>query len=120
MFAVVRQDYRPKSLTDENIEELQKRLKALKEHEQEAASMAGLRNELEAYIYGSLEPWNLQFPPQPRVEKLMEAAFMLMEAPGKDKMEREDIIKVSTEEQREEINKLCTEYEEWVHEAVRC
>lgn len=85
---VKRQDYRPKSLTDENIEELQKRLKALKEHEQEAASMAGLRNELEAYIYGS-----------------------------KDKMEREDIIKVSTEEQREEINKLCTEYEEWVHEA---
>ena len=85
---VKRLDYQPKPLTDEKIEELQKRLKALKEHEEEAAAMAGLRNELEAYIYGS-----------------------------RDKMERDDIVKVSTEQQREEVNKLCTEYEEWIHEA---
>jgi len=85
---VKRLDYLPKPLTDEKIEELQKRLKALKEHEEEAAAEAGLRNELEAYIYGS-----------------------------RDKMERDDIVKVSTDQQREEISKLCTEYEEWVHEA---
>lgn len=86
---VKRLDYLPKPLTEEKIEELQKRLKALKEHEEEAAAMAGLRNELEAYIYGS-----------------------------RDKMEREDIVKVSTEEQREEVNKLCMEYEEWMHEST--
>ena len=85
---VKRLDYLPKPLTDEKIEELQKRLKALKEHEEEAAAMAGLRNELEAYIYGS-----------------------------RDKMERDDIVKVSTEQQREEVSKLCTEYEDWIHEA---
>ena len=50
--------------------------------------MAGLRNELEAYIYGS-----------------------------RDKMERDDIVKVSTEQQREGVSKLCTEYEDWIHEA---
>merc|ERR1719377_409000 len=32
------------------------------------------------------------------------------------KVEREDIVKVSTEEQREEVVKLCTEYEEWMYE----
>ncbi|CAL1135260.1 unnamed protein product [Cladocopium goreaui] len=85
---VKRLDYLPKPLTDEKIEELQKRLKALKEHEEEAAAMAGLRNELEAYIYGS-----------------------------RDKMERDDIVKVSTEQQREGVSKLCTEYEDWIHEA---
>eukprot|EP00438_Fugacium_kawagutii_P030015 Skav230451 [mRNA] locus=scaffold2124:55467:58256:+ [translate_table: standard] len=85
---VKRLDYLPKPLTDEKIEELQKRLKALKEQEEEAAAEAGLRNELEAYIYGS-----------------------------RDKMERDDIVQVSTEQQREEITKLCTEFEEWVHEA---
>lgn len=85
---VKRLDYLPKPLTDEKIEELQKWLKALKEHEEEAAAMAGLRNELEAYIYGS-----------------------------RDKMERDDIVKVSTEQQREGVSKLCTEYEDWIHEA---
>ncbi|CAE7648003.1 HSP70-17, partial [Symbiodinium sp. CCMP2456] len=81
-------DYKPKPLTAEKIEELQKRLEELKEKEEQAAALAGLRNELEAYIYGS-----------------------------RDKLERDDIIKVSTEEQRSEITKLCTDYEEWMYEA---
>jgi len=83
-----RADYKPKPLTSEKIEELQKRLLELKEKEEQAAALAGLRNELEAYIYGS-----------------------------RDKLERDDIVKVSTEEQRQEITKLCTEYEEWMYEA---
>merc|ERR1712137_1337006 len=56
--------------------------------EDETLAVAGMKNELESSIYGS-----------------------------RDKLEREDIIKVSTEEQREELTKLCTEYEEWMYEA---
>jgi len=85
---VKRSDYKPKPLTAEKIEELQKRLEELKAKEEQAAALAGLRNELEAYIYGS-----------------------------RDKLERDDIIQVSTEEQRSEITKLCTDYEEWMYEA---
>merc|ERR1719343_1488576 len=49
--------------------------------------MAGVKNDLEAAIYGS-----------------------------RDKLERDDIVKVSTEDQREDVMKLCTEYEEWMYE----
>merc|ERR1712151_439291 len=37
---------------------------------------------------------------------------------ARDKLDREDIIKVSTDEQREELTKYCTEYEEWMYEGV--
>merc|ERR1711920_408009 len=46
------------------------------------------KNELEASIYGA-----------------------------RDKLERDEVIKVSTEEQREELTKLCTEYEDWMYES---
>merc|ERR1712151_1182071 len=55
--------------------------------EDETLKVAGMKNELEASIYGN-----------------------------RDKLERDDIVKVSTDEQREEITKLCTEYEEWMYE----
>jgi len=85
---VTRMDYAPRSLTSAKIEELQKKLESMATKEMEAAAVEGLKNELEAYIYGS-----------------------------RDKLERDDIVKVSTEEQREQITKLCTEFEEWMYEA---
>eukprot|EP00931_Biecheleriopsis_adriatica_P050390 TRINITY_DN2916_c0_g1_i1.p1 TRINITY_DN2916_c0_g1~~TRINITY_DN2916_c0_g1_i1.p1 ORF type:complete len:917 (+),score=314.47 TRINITY_DN2916_c0_g1_i1:111-2861(+) len=85
---VKRMDYKPKSLGEEQIAELQKRLKDMAQKEGEAAAVAGLKNELEAYIYGS-----------------------------RDKLERDDIVQVSTEDQRQEVLKLCTEHEEWMYEA---
>merc|ERR1711924_193234 len=65
-----------------------KKLEDMATKEKEIAKTAALKNELEASIYGS-----------------------------RDKLERDDIIKVSTEEQREEVTKLCTEFEEWMYEA---
>merc|ERR1719336_161482 len=58
------------------------------EEEAQVLAVAGMKNDLEAAIYASRE-----------------------------KLEREGIIKVSTAEQREEVNKLCTEYEEWLYES---
>lgn len=86
---IKRIDYRPKPLTEEDITELSKRLQDMATKEQQVAALAGLKNELEAVIYGSRE-----------------------------KLERDDIIKVSTEEQREELLKVCTSSEEWMLEAT--
>jgi hypoxia up-regulated 1 len=86
---IKRIDYRPKPLTEEDIAELSKRLQDMANKEQQVAALAGLKNELEAVIYGSRE-----------------------------KLERDDIIKVSTEEQRDELLKVCTSSEEWMLEAT--
>lgn len=56
--------------------------------EQDVQAMNQIKNELEADIYSSRE-----------------------------KVERDDIVKVSTEDQRTEVTKLCTEYEEWMYES---
>mmetsp|Transcript_82513 Transcript_82513/g.191722 ORF Transcript_82513/g.191722 Transcript_82513/m.191722 type:complete len:927 (-) Transcript_82513:97-2877(-) len=82
-----RVDFRPLPLSEAKIAELRKQLEDVAAAEAEVLAVAGMRNELEAAIYGS-----------------------------RDKLEREDIIKVSTEEQREQITKLCTEYEDWMYE----
>jgi len=82
-----RMDFNPQPLSQETIEELRKKLEVIDKEESAVLAVAGMRNELEAAIYGS-----------------------------RDKLEREDIVKVSTEEQREEVTKLCTEYEEWMYE----
>lgn len=85
---VVRTDYRPKPLAADQIADLRKKLDLAASKEQEVMAVAGLKNELEASIYNARE-----------------------------KLEHSDFIQVSTEEQREEISKLCSTYEEWVHEA---
>merc|ERR1712137_267579 len=55
---------------------------------QEVKQVVGIKNELEASIYSS-----------------------------RDKMDREDIIKISTAQQREAVTKLCMEYEDFMYEA---
>lgn len=84
---VKRIDYKPIPLSEASIAELKLKLDAIANQEAEVQAVAGMKNELEAAIYGS-----------------------------RDKIEREDIVKVSTEEQRAEVVKLCTEYEEWMYE----
>merc|ERR1712137_821163 len=84
---VTRIDFKPVPLTTEKISELRTLLEEKARTEDETLKVAGMKNELEASIYGN-----------------------------RDKLERDDIVKVSTEEQREEITKLCTEYEEWMYE----
>eukprot|EP00929_Paragymnodinium_shiwhaense_P119025 TRINITY_DN90912_c0_g1_i1.p1 TRINITY_DN90912_c0_g1~~TRINITY_DN90912_c0_g1_i1.p1 ORF type:complete len:915 (-),score=410.13 TRINITY_DN90912_c0_g1_i1:381-3125(-) len=84
---VKRMDFKPKPLTAEQIAEGKARLETMAQHEADVAAVTEFKNELEAAIYGSRE-----------------------------KLEREDIMKVSTEEQREEVSKACTESEEWMME----
>jgi hypoxia up-regulated 1 len=84
---VVRTDFLPMPFTDDQIAVSKSQLEEVDKREAEVLAVAGMKNELEAAIYGS-----------------------------RDKLERSDIIKVSTEEQREEVLKLCTEYEEWMYE----
>eukprot|EP00933_Yihiella_yeosuensis_P025919 TRINITY_DN2010_c0_g1_i1.p1 TRINITY_DN2010_c0_g1~~TRINITY_DN2010_c0_g1_i1.p1 ORF type:complete len:918 (-),score=315.05 TRINITY_DN2010_c0_g1_i1:282-3035(-) len=84
---VSRVDYRPKPVNEEQMKAIKTRLEALAKKEEQYAALAGLKNELEAAIYGS-----------------------------RDKLERDDMVKVSTEEQREEITKLCTELEDFMYE----
>jgi len=81
-------DFAPKPLSEERKKELKAKLEVMAEAEAEVLAVAGMKNDLEASIYAS-----------------------------RDKLEREDIMKVSTEEQREEVNKLCMEYEEWLYES---
>jgi len=85
---LTRTDYLPKPLTDQQIKDMREAMAKMKSAEEEVLAVAGMKNELEASIYGSRE-----------------------------KLEREDIVKVTTEEQREELTKLCAEYEEWMYEA---
>jgi hypoxia up-regulated 1 len=85
---VTRIDFKPIPMSASAIEEATKLLENMTAKEQEVKAVQGLKNELEAQIYSS-----------------------------RDKLESEDVIKVSTEEQREEVTKLCTEYEEWMYEA---
>jgi hypoxia up-regulated 1 len=87
--AIKRTDFRPKPLTADQIAEAKKRSEDVAKTEEEVQAVNQMKNDLEATIYGS-----------------------------RDKMERDDIVKVTTEEQREEVVKLCTEYEEWMYEGV--
>eukprot|EP00448_Togula_jolla_P023945 CAMPEP_0170592806 /NCGR_PEP_ID=MMETSP0224-20130122/13116_1 /TAXON_ID=285029 /ORGANISM="Togula jolla, Strain CCCM 725" /LENGTH=918 /DNA_ID=CAMNT_0010916727 /DNA_START=198 /DNA_END=2954 /DNA_ORIENTATION=+ len=82
-----RVDYRPVPLSRDTIAVLRAKMEDKDQKEQEAKAADALKNELEAVIYGS-----------------------------RDKLENSDIIKVSTEEQREAVTKLLTEYEDWMYE----
>merc|ERR1719353_719135 len=84
---VKRMDYRPVPLSDDDISESRKLMESLAKEEEEVKAVHQIKNELEAAIYGS-----------------------------RDKVELDDIVKVSTAEQREEVVKLCTELEEWMYE----
>jgi len=86
---VKRTDFKPLAMSEDEIAESRKMLEAMAKHEEEVQAINQIKNELEAAIYGS-----------------------------RDKLERDDIMKVSTEEQREEVVKLCTEYEEWMYEGA--
>merc|ERR1719259_451641 len=74
-------------LQEDEIAELTKKLAAREKEEAEVKALAGLKNELEAAIYGS-----------------------------RDKLEREEIVQVTTEEQREELTKLATDLEDFMYE----
>eukprot|EP00405_Crypthecodinium_cohnii_P018204 CAMPEP_0206462268 /NCGR_PEP_ID=MMETSP0324_2-20121206/25886_1 /ASSEMBLY_ACC=CAM_ASM_000836 /TAXON_ID=2866 /ORGANISM="Crypthecodinium cohnii, Strain Seligo" /LENGTH=901 /DNA_ID=CAMNT_0053934409 /DNA_START=315 /DNA_END=3020 /DNA_ORIENTATION=- len=84
---VVRKDFMPRPLSDAQIADLKQKLQKVAAHEQEVQAAAGIKNELEAAIYGA-----------------------------RDKMDHDDFIQVSTEEQREELSKLASELEDWMFE----
>lgn len=84
---VRRIDYKPVPLSDDRIAELRKKLELIAKQESEVQAVAGMKNELEASIYGARE-----------------------------KTERDDIRQVSTEEQREALTKLCGQHQEWMLE----
>jgi len=84
---VNRQDFKPLPLTADGIAEAKKRLETMRETEALAKELDSLKNELEAGIYAA-----------------------------RDRLESDTVIKVSTDGQREEITKMCTEVEEWLYE----
>merc|ERR1711972_1012924 len=86
---IKRIDYKPVPLSADQIESARKHLEEMAKAEEEVQAVNEMKNQLEAAIYGS-----------------------------RDKVERDDIVKVSTESQREEVVKLCTEYEEWMYEGA--
>jgi len=85
---VKRKDYFPAPLAEEDIDALRRKLAARHADEAEVKALAGLKNELEAAIYGS-----------------------------RDKLEREEIVQVTTEAQREEVTKMATELEDFMYES---
>lgn len=85
---VKRTDYKPLPLSSDRIAECKKQLEDRGKAEMEAKAVMTMKNDLEAAIYGA-----------------------------RDALERDDVVKVSTAEQQEEVAKLCTEYEEWMYEA---
>lgn len=84
---IVRKDYSPLPLSAAQVEELKLKLQQQAEHELEVMAIASIKNELEASIYSS-----------------------------RDTMDREDVQKVTTEQQREEVSKLAADLEEWMFE----
>lgn len=84
---MTRTDVAPLPLTSEAIAGARKVFEAIASREGEVQAVNAAKNELEAIIYGSRE-----------------------------KIEMEDILKVSTEEQREVILAKCTEFEDWSYE----
>merc|ERR1712060_260989 len=70
------------------VAEMKARLEDVAQFEKDVQAMAGIKNELEAAIYSS-----------------------------RDKLERKEIIQVTTEEQREELTKMSTELEDWMYES---
>jgi len=86
---VTRMDYKPRPLQEAGIEDAKKVLDLMIKEEEEVQGVLSMRNELEAAIYGS-----------------------------RDKVEADSIVKVSTEEQRTEVLKLCTEYDDYIAETA--
>jgi len=85
---VKRTDMLPLPMAADDVTDARRRFEDMAKYEAEVTAMNAVKNELEAAIYGT-----------------------------RDKLERDDIIKVSTEEQREEVTKLCSEYEDWMYES---
>lgn len=84
---VVKKEFFPMPLCEDRIAELKKKLQTVADREHEVQAAAGVKNELEAAIYGA-----------------------------RDKLDRDDIVQVSTEALREEITKLATYLEDWMFE----
>jgi len=84
---VKRKDFFPLPLVDAQVSEMKVKLADIIAKEGEVQALAGLKNELEAAIYGA-----------------------------RDKLDHDDIVKVSTEEQRAELSSLATELEDWMYE----
>jgi len=84
---VNRVDFRPLPVSEASIAESKQRLALMASKEEEVKAVDAIKNELEAMVYGS-----------------------------RDKLESEDTIKVSTEAQREEVTKKCSEVEDWIGE----
>jgi len=84
---ITRKEFAPLPLTAEQILTLKQKLVDIAAHEDEIKAVDGIKNEVEAAIYGS-----------------------------RDKLELEEMIKVSTEEQREEISKMAADLEDWMME----
>eukprot|EP00747_Dinoflagellata_sp_TGD_P192886 gnl/TRDRNA2_/TRDRNA2_58371_c0_seq1.p1 gnl/TRDRNA2_/TRDRNA2_58371_c0~~gnl/TRDRNA2_/TRDRNA2_58371_c0_seq1.p1 ORF type:complete len:945 (+),score=325.23 gnl/TRDRNA2_/TRDRNA2_58371_c0_seq1:137-2836(+) len=79
--------YKPVPLSADAISAAKARLVEIVRVEEEAGKLDQMKSDLEAAIYNS-----------------------------RDKLEREDIVAVSTEEERQAITDACTEYEEWLYE----
>jgi len=79
--------WRPMPLSSDEKAASKTKLENMDKTEQEFKQVVGIKNELEASIYSS-----------------------------RDKMDREDIIKISTAQQREAVIKLCMEYEDFMYE----
>lgn len=85
---ITRKDFLPMTLSERGISSLKSRLEAVGKQEADVQAVAESKNELEAVIYGA-----------------------------RDRLEADELIKVSKQEQRDDVIKLCTEFEEWLHEA---
>lgn len=77
----------PKPLRGDGLKTAKEKLEVMAKNEHEVHAVNELKNELEASIYGA-----------------------------RDKLDTETLRTVSTEEQREEVLKLCTEIEDWTYE----
>lgn len=86
---VKRIDYKPIPMTQAEIKDSQKLLEEMAKLEAEAHLVNQLKNDLESIIYS-----------------------------GREKIEMEDFVKCSTEDERSQISALCTEYEEWMYEGA--
>jgi len=84
---VIRTDYKPMPMNEAAIAASRTMMDGLAQKEEDAQAALQIKNDLEATIYSS-----------------------------RDKMEMSDFMKVTTEEQRQEVIKSCTEYEEWMGE----
>jgi len=85
--SVTRTHYLPRPLQGDALKLAKSALQDMAAKEQEVHAVNEVKNELEASVYAA-----------------------------RDKLEGDLLVKVTTEEQREEVSKLCTEIDEWVYE----